>query len=259
MNLWFRGDTSKVWVDKGLRGQRSGGCERALRRPSWLYSWKEFRPELGLLYWEWKENGRNCKPGFMFALQHPYSHPFPLLHSPSQLMIPSSFIGNSSPNHWVGLYTSMYLCVSLSPSFLLLGCKNSPYRRSAPPLCSSKGFLFFMIPWSCIISLSLFNIHLSVLFDSPCLLKFQVMLRFSLPITSFIVKLLQVLSTHTASISLSTNCYSVCCNLAHGIALLKLLFILYHPNHSGLFSGLILVFLSCLAHLTPPSFMKYSF
>lgn len=185
------GDTSKEWVDKGLRGQRSAGCERALRRPSWLYSWKEFRPELGLLYWEWKENGRNCKPGFMFALQHPYSHPFPLLHSPSQLMIPSSFIGNSSPNHWVGLYTSMYLCVSWSPSFLLLGCKNSPYRRSAPPLCSSNGFLFFMIPWSCIISLSLFNIHLSVLFDSPCLLKFQVMLRFSLPITSFIVKLLQ--------------------------------------------------------------------
>lgn len=42
------------------------------------------------------------------------------------------------------------------------------------------------------------------------------------------------------------------------MVLLKLLFSLYHPKYSGLFSGLILVFLSCLAHLTPLSFIKHS-
>lgn len=154
-----------------------------------MYSWREFRPELGLLYWEWKEDGRNCKPGFVCSSTSilPSLSP-PPLSSPADDPITLHWKLFSQP---LSPFISMYLCVSLSLSFFLLGCKNSSYQRPEPPLCSSKGFLFFIIPWSCIISLSLFNIHSSVLCDPPCLLKFQLMLCFSLPITSFIVKLLQ--------------------------------------------------------------------
>ena len=48
------------------------------------------------------------------------------------------------------------------------------------------------------------------------------------------------------------NSHSVHSNLAHSTALPNLLFHVYHPKHSGLFSALILVFWLCLEHLTRP-------
>lgn len=149
----------------------------------------------------------------------------------------------SSPSHQV--YTCPFVCISLSPSFLFLGSKKSPYQRPAPPVCTSKGVFFF------ISALSPSSVSLSLRFILMCCMIPH------LP-ASFIVKRLQsIVYTYCLHFFIYKLLFS-CFNLAYGTALPKFLFNLYHPKHNMLFSGLILVFRSFLAQLTPPSLMKHS-
>lgn len=149
----------------------------------------------------------------------------------------------SSPSHQV--YTCTFVCISLSPSFLFLGSKKSPYQRPAPPVCTSKGVFFF------ISALSPSSVSLSLRFILMCCMIPH------LP-ASFIVKRLQsIVYTYCLHFFIYKLLFS-CFNLAYGTALPKFLFNLYHPKHNMLFSGLILVFWSFLAQLTPPSLMKHS-
>lgn len=138
------------------------------------------------------------------------------------------------------------LCLSSSSG----DAKRSPYQRLVLPLCSSKGFLSFITPsLFCTIPPPLSHIHshqhTDVLYYSPSSQKLQysyILLYLELHLLQNFSKVLSTLPTACISSPTPTDYYSVCSNLAHSVALPKLLFNLCYPKPNGWVSGLILSF-----------------